>query len=397
MLKDKTVVLGVTGGIAVYKAAEITSRLVKLGADVKVIMTEHAQKFVGPVTFQGISNNPVITDMFAPPSRWDVEHIALAKAADLFIIAPATANVIGKMNAGIADDMLTTTVMATKAPVLIAPAMNVGMYENPITQRNIESLKALGYHFVEPGEGFLACGDIGKGRLEDPIKIVERAVTIILSTNELKGKKVLVTAGPTREAIDPVRYLTNHSSGKMGYALAKEALLRGAEVILVTGAKDLDPPMGVQVIDINSADEMFDAVMTHSDADIIVKAAAVGDYRPANPSEIKIKKMPGDMSLPLTRNKDILFELGQKKTSQFLVGFAAETNDVIENAQQKMIKKNLDLIVANDITAEGAGFNGNTNVVTILHKNGVQKPLELMSKEGVASEILDAIIEDIKK
>lgn len=397
MLKNKTVVLGVTGGIAVYKAAEITSRLVKLGADVKVIMTEHAQEFVGPVTFQGISNNPVITDMFAPPSRWDVEHIALAKAADLFIIAPATANVIGKMNAGIADDMLTTTVMATKAPVLIAPAMNVGMYENPITQRNIESLKALGYHFVEPGEGFLACGDIGKGRLEDPIKIVERAVTIILSTDELKGKKVLVTAGPTREAIDPVRYLTNHSSGKMGYALAKEALLRGAEVILVTGAKDLDPPMGVQVIDINSADEMFDAVMTHSDADIIVKAAAVGDYRPTNPSEIKIKKMPGDMSLPLTRNKDILFELGQKKTSQFLVGFAAETNDVIENAQQKMIKKNLDLIVANDITAEGAGFNGNTNVVTILHKNGVQKPLELMSKEGVASEILDAIIEDIKK
>ncbi len=290
MLKNKTVVLGVTGGIAVYKAAEITSRLVKLGADVKVIMTEHAQKFVGPVTFQGISNNPVITDMFAPPSRWDVEHIALAKAADLFIIAPATANVIGKMNAGIADDMLTTTVMATKAPVLIAPAMNVGMYENPITQRNMDSLKALGYHFVEPGEGFLACGDVGRGRLEDPIKIVERAVTLMRSTDELKGKKVVVTAGPTRETIDPVRYLTNHSSGKMGYAVAKEALLRGAEVVLVSGAKDLEAPMGVQVIDVESADDMFDAVMTHIDADIIVKAAAVADYRPANPSEIKIKK-----------------------------------------------------------------------------------------------------------
>lgn len=396
MLKNKTVVLGVTGGIAVYKAAEITSRLVKLGADVKVIMTEHAQKFVGPVTFQGISNNPVITDMFAPPSRWDVEHIALAKAADLFIIAPATANVIGKMNAGIADDMLTTTVMATKAPVLIAPAMNVGMYENPITQRNMDSLKAIGYHFVEPGEGFLACGDVGRGRLEDPIKIVERAVTLMRSTDELKGKKVVVTAGPTRETIDPVRYLTNHSSGKMGYAVAKEALLRGAEVVLVSGAKDLEPPMGVQVIDVESADDMFDAVMTHVDADIIVKAAAVADYRPANPSEIKIKKMPGDMALPLTRNKDILFELGQKKSTQFLVGFAAETNDVIENAQGKMQKKNLDLIVANDITAAGAGFNSNTNLVTIIHKNGDQKPLELMSKEGVASEILDAIIEDIK-
>lgn len=395
MLKGKTVVLGVTGGIAAYKAAEITSRLVKLGADVKVIMTEHAQKFVGPVTFQAISNNPVVTDMFAPPTRWDVEHIALAKAADLFIIAPASANFIGKMNAGIADDMLTTTVMATRAPVLIAPAMNVGMYENPVTQRNMNALKELGIHFIEPGEGFLACGDVGKGRLEDPAKIVERGVEILLSTDELKGKKVLVTAGPTREAIDPVRYMTNHSSGKMGYAIAREARLRGAEVVLVSGAKELDAPSGVTVIEIDSADEMFNAVMDNANADIIVKAAAVADYRPANPSEIKIKKVPGDMALPLTRNKDILFELGQMKDKQYLVGFAAETNDVIENAQQKMKKKNLDLIVANDITAAGAGFKGNTNVVTILHKNGEQKALSLMSKEEVATNILEAIIKDM--
>lgn len=395
MLKGKTVVLGVSGGIAVYKAAEITSRFVKLGADVKVIMTKHAQEFVAPLTFQGISNNPVVTDMFAPPTRWDVEHIALAKAADIFIIAPATANVIGKMNAGIADDMLTTTVMATRAPVLLAPAMNVGMYENPITQRNIQSLKSLGYHFIEPGEGFLACGDVGKGRLEDPIKIVERAVEILTATDELKGKKVLVTAGPTREAVDPVRYLTNHSSGKMGYAVAKAAKLRGADVVLVSGTKDLEPPSGVEVIQIDSADDMFEAVMKHVDADVIVKSAAVADYRPASPSDIKIKKMPGDMALPLTRNKDILFEIGQVKDKQFLVGFAAETNDVIDNAKKKMEKKNLDLIVANDITAPGAGFNSNTNVVTIIHKNGEEKALDMMTKDEVASEILDAIIADL--
>lgn len=395
MLKGKTVVLGVSGGIAVYKAAEITSRFVKLGADVKVIMTRHAQEFVAPLTFQGISNNPVVTDMFAPPTRWDVEHIALAKAADIFIIAPATANVIGKMNAGIADDMLTTTVMATKAPVLLAPAMNVGMYENPITQRNIQSLKSLGYHFIEPGEGFLACGDVGKGRLEDPIKIVERAVELLTASDELKGKKVLVTAGPTREAVDPVRYLTNHSSGKMGYAVAKAAKLRGADVVLVSGTKDLEPPSGVEVIQIDSADEMFEAVMKHVDADVIVKSAAVADYRPASPSDIKIKKMPGDMALSLTRNKDILFEIGQVKDKQFLVGFAAETNDVIDNAKKKMEKKNLDLIVANDITAPGAGFNSNTNVVTIIHKNGEEKALDMMTKDEVASEILDAIIADL--
>lgn len=396
MLKGKTVVLGVSGGIAAYKAAEITSRFVKLGADVKVIMTEHAQKFVAPLTFQAISNNPVSIDMFAAPTRWDVEHISIAKAADLFVIAPATANVIGKLNAGIADDMLTTVAMATKAPVLIAPAMNVNMYENTITQRNMSDLKTLGYHFIEPSEGFLACGDVGKGRLEDPIKIVEKGLEILLSTEELKGKKVLVTAGPTREPLDPVRYLTNHSSGKMGYAVAHEAYLRGAEVVLVSGARDLEAPNGVTLCSIDSADEMFETVMRHIDADIIVKAAAVSDYRPAHPSDIKIKKMPGDLSIPLTRNKDILFELGQMKTHQFLVGFAAETNDVIDNAKQKMAKKNLDLIIANDITADGAGFKGNTNVVTILHKNGEEKPLALMSKEEVASEIIDAIIEDMK-
>lgn len=396
MLKGKTVVLGVSGGIAAYKAAEITSRFVKLGADVKVIMTEHAQKFIAPLTFQAISNNPVSVDMFAPPTRWDVEHISIAKAADLFVLAPATANVIGKLNAGIADDMLTTVAMATKAPILIAPAMNVNMYENQINQRNMSNLKKLGYHFIEPGEGFLACGDIGKGRLEDPIKIVEKGLEILLSTEELKGKKVLVTAGPTREALDPVRYLTNHSSGKMGYAVAREAYLRGAEVVLVSGARDLEAPNGVTLFSIESADEMFETVMRHIDADIIVKAAAVSDYRPAHPSDIKIKKMPGDLSIPLTRNKDILFELGQIKTHQFLVGFAAETNDVIDNAKQKMAKKNLDLIIANDITADGAGFKGNTNVVTLLHKNGEEKPLALMSKEAVASEIVDAIIKDMK-
>ncbi|MGB3367623.1 MAG: bifunctional phosphopantothenoylcysteine decarboxylase/phosphopantothenate--cysteine ligase CoaBC [Acidaminobacteraceae bacterium] len=392
MLKGKNVVLGVTGGIAAYKAADIASRMRKLGINVNVIMTKGATQFVTPLTLQSISQNYVVTDMFEDPKTWDVEHIALAKKADVFLIAPCTANVIGKINAGIADDMLTTTLMATKAPVLIAPAMNTNMYENPITQRNIESLKELGYNFVAPAFGRLACGDTGAGKLEDTEIIVERTVDLLLRSDKLKGKKVLVTAGPTIEDIDPFRYITNNSSGKMGYALARVALQMGAEVTLVTGETHIKTPSAVNVIQVRSSEDMYKAVMEHSDVDYIFKAAAVSDYTPKDKSDIKVKKSSDDLTIELARTIDILSELGNNKKNQILVGFAAETNDIIDYAKEKIKKKNLDYIVVNDISKAGAGFKSDTNIVSVIDKDGNISESGLLSKLDIAKFIIDTIL-----
>ncbi|MFT9494282.1 bifunctional phosphopantothenoylcysteine decarboxylase/phosphopantothenate--cysteine ligase CoaBC [Anaerosolibacter sp.] len=395
MLTNKNVVLGVTGGIAVYKAADVVSRLRKLGINVHVIMTKSAQEFVQPLTFQSLSQNYVVTDMFDEPRTWDVEHISLAQKADLFLIAPATANVIGKIAYGIADDMLTTTVMATKVPVLVAPAMNTNMYENPVVQDNIRKLETRGYTFIEPAAGRLACGDYGKGKLADPEIIVEEVLKMLNIPNDLNGMKLVVTAGPTRESIDPVRYITNHSSGKMGYAIAERAAQRGAEVILISGATNLLTPAGVKRIDINTTHEMYDAVMGQLNwADVFIKSAAVADYRPKAVAENKIKKGDGDWVVELTRNPDILKELGQRKQAeQILVGFAAETQDLITNAKSKVEKKNLDFIVANDLTREGAGFKSDTNIVTIIDREGNQEHYDLMAKKDLA----DAILSKVKK
>lgn len=392
MLKGKNVVLGVTGGIAAYKAADIASRMRKLGINVNIIMTKGATQFVTPLTLQSISQNYVVTDMFEDPKTWDVEHIALAKKADVFLLAPCTANVIGKINAGIADDMLTTTLMATKAPVLIAPAMNTNMYENPITQRNINSLKELGYNFVAPAFGRLACGDTGAGKLEDPEIIVERTVDLLLKNDKLKGKKVLVTAGPTIEDIDPFRYITNNSSGKMGYALARAAFQMGAEVTLVTGETHIKTPSGIEVIQVRSARDMYEAVIERSDVDYIFKAAAVSDYTPKLKSDIKVKKSSDDLTLELDRTKDILHELGKNKKNQVLVGFAAETNDIIEYAKEKIKKKNLDYIVVNDISKAGAGFKSDTNIVSVIDKYGNISESGLLSKQDIAKFIIDTIL-----
>ena len=395
MLKDKNIVLGVTGGIAVYKAADVVSRLGKHCINVNVIMTKSAQEFVQPMTFQSLSQNYVVTDMFDEPRTWDVEHISLAQKADLFLIAPATANIIGKMANGIADDMLTTTVMATKAPVLIAPAMNTNMYENPIVQDNIRKLEGRGYRFIEPISGRLACGDYGKGKLADPETIVEEVLATLNMSHDLKGIRFVVTAGPTRESIDPVRYITNHSTGKMGYAIAERAARRGAEVILISGPTNLPTPAGVRRIDINTTHEMYDAVMSQLDwADVFIKSAAVADYRPKAVAENKIKKGDGDWAIELTRNPDILKELGQRtKSGQILIGFAAETQDLISNAKRKVDAKQLDFIVANDLTKEGAGFKSDTNIVTIIDRMGNQEHYDLMSKIDLA----DAILSKIKK
>lgn len=391
MYSGKNVVIGVTGGIAVYKVADIVSRLRKQCINVNVIMTKSAQEFVRPLTFQALSQNYVVTDMFDEPKTWDVEHISLAQKADIFLIAPATANVIGKIAGGIADDMLTTTVMATKAPVFIAPAMNTNMYENPIVQRNIETLRSLGYLFIEPTSGRLACGDFGKGKMAEPEVIVGELLKLLSTGRDLEGKKVLVTAGPTREAIDPVRFITNHSSGKMGYAIAERAAARGAEVLLVSGPTNLPTPKGVRRLDIQTTNEMYRMVMeNYEDADIIIKSAAVADYRPETVSENKIKKSDTDFAIQLTRNPDILKKLGEiKRVGQVLVGFAAETQDIIENAKGKVDRKNLDFIVANDLTKEGAGFKGDTNIVTIIDKFGNIQHYEKMDKRDLADIILD--------
>ena len=350
MLKDKTVVIGVSGGIAVYKTLDVISRLRKLGVNVNVIMTKSATEFVTPLSFQSLSQNYVVCDMFEDPKTWDVEHISLAKRADVFLIAPATANVIGKIANGIADDMLTTTVMATKAKVLIAPAMNTNMYENPILQRNINTLKELGYNFVEPESGRLACGDTGKGKLASPETIVDEVVKLLSKGQDLKGKSIIVTAGPTIESIDPMRFITNRSTGKMGYSIAKEAIERGSDVTLITGPTNLTPPQNLKkLVKIESAKDMYEAVLENLDEnDVVIKSAAVADYKPKNYSNKKIKKSDDDLVIELDRNKDIAQEIGKIKNNKILVGFAAETNDLIENASLKIKKKNLDFIVAND-------------------------------------------------
>ena len=395
MLKDKTVVIGVSGGIAVYKTLDVISRLRKLGVNVYVIMTKSATEFVTPLSFQSLSQNYVVCDMFEDPKTWDVEHISLAKRADVFLIAPATANVIGKMANGISDDMLTTTVMATKAKVLIAPAMNTNMYENPIVQRNIGILKDLGYNFVDPESGRLACGDTGKGKLASPETIVEEVVKLLSKEQDLKGKSIVVTAGPTVESIDPMRYITNRSTGKMGYSIAKEAIERGADVTLITGPTNLTPPQNLKkLIKIESANDMYEAVLENLDEnDVVIKSAAVADYKPKNYSNKKIKKSDDDLVIELDRNKDIAQEIGKIKNNKILVGFAAETNDLIENASLKIKKKNLDFIVANDLTKEGAGFGVDTNIVKIIDKEGNITEYPKMKKEEVANIILDKIKE----
>ena len=390
MLKDKRIVLGITGGIAAYKSAELTREFIKKGAMVRVIMTKNAAAFITPLTLQTLSGHPVFTDMFAPLVDFDMAHISLAEYADVIVIAPATANIIGKIDAGLADDILTTTVMATKAPVLICPAMNVNMYNNAIVKENISRLTARGYLFMAPGYGELACKAEGYGRLPDIPDILEE-VESILTVKDLKGEKILVTAGPTREPFDPVRYITNYSSGKMGYALAIAAKRRGANVTLISGPTALPAPRDIKFIPVASAVDMRDAVMEHLDSvTVVIKAAAVADYRPSLRSAAKIKKGDG-VNLELERNPDIILEVGRKKGNCILVGFAVETENLVENARNKMKKKNMDIIVANDVTKEGAGFGYDTNIIKILSPDGEIESIPLMSKMEVADRILDRV------
>ncbi|MDU2687056.1 MAG: bifunctional phosphopantothenoylcysteine decarboxylase/phosphopantothenate--cysteine ligase CoaBC [Paeniclostridium sordellii] len=393
MLKDKTVVLGVSGGIAVYKACDLVSKLKKAGINVHVIMTKSATEFVAPLTFQTLSQNYVVEDMFESPKTWDVEHISLAKKADLFVLAPATANVIGKVANGISDDMLTTTVMATKAKVLVAPAMNTNMYENPIVQRNIQILKDLNYEFVKPESGRLACGDVGSGKLASVDTIFEKIISLLNVEQDLKGTSIIVTAGPTVESIDPVRYITNRSTGKMGYSIAKKAIERGADVTLISGPTNILPPQNLKkFIKTESAEDMYNAVLENiKDNQVVIKSAAVADYKPKGYSDKKIKKSDDDLSIKLDRTKDIALEIGKIKEDKILVGFAAETNDLLENAKGKIKKKNLDFIVANDLTQEGAGFGVDTNIVKVIDKDGIISEYPKMKKEEVADVILDKI------
>jgi len=392
--RKTSIVLGVTGGIAAYKACELLRLLQKQGMDVYVVMTKHACQFVAPLTFETLSGHPVAVDTFERPATWEVEHIALAKRADLFLIAPATANIIGKMANGIADDMLSTTVMATKAPVMIAPAMNTGMWENPATQENVAKLKRRGVHIVTPATGHLACGDSGAGKLEDVNVIAERALAVLNQKKDLEGLRVMVTAGPTREALDPVRYISNRSSGKMGYAIAKAAKERGAVVTLLTGPVAIEPPAGVNVVPFMTTEDLLSRALEHVDEqDVIIQSAAPADYRAKEVASQKMKKQGGaDMVIELVENPDVAATLGKnKRQDQTFVGFAAETNDVLAHAQGKLVKKNLDMIVANDVTAPGAGFDVNTNIVTLITKEGMNA-LPLMSKDDVADEILTAVL-----
>lgn len=396
MLSNTTIIVGVTGGIAAYKACDVVSKLKKLNANIHVIMTESACEFVQPMTFQTLSNNFVINDMFKEPKTWEVEHIELAKRADAFLIVPATANFIGKLAAGIADDMLTTTVMATSAPVIIAPAMNTNMYTNRIVQANIGALQDLGYKFIEPASGRLACGDIGAGKLADVDDIVAYVVDFFekeAQVKDLVGRSIMISAGPTIEAIDPVRYITNRSSGKMGYAIAKRAVARGAQVTLVSGKTDLDVPKGlVKYINIESADDLYENLVREFDSnDVVIQSAAVADYKPKSYSDKKIKKKDSDLSIELCRNKDVAQELGKIKGDKVLVGFAAETNDVLENATKKIKKKNLDFIVANDLTMQGAGFSTETNIVKIIEADGRINEYPKLLKSEVGDIILDKV------
>nr|WP_293700067.1 bifunctional phosphopantothenoylcysteine decarboxylase/phosphopantothenate--cysteine ligase CoaBC [uncultured Peptostreptococcus sp.] len=396
MLSNKTIIVGVTGGIAAYKACDVVSKLKKLNANIHVIMTESACEFVQPMTFQTLSNNFVINDMFKEPKTWEVEHIELAKKADAFLIVPATANFIGKLAAGIADDMLTTTVMATRAPVIIAPAMNTNMYTNRIVQANMDKLGDLGYRFIDPASGRLACGDIGAGKLADVDDILAFIVDFFEKGSEAKdlaGRKIMISAGPTIEAIDPVRYITNRSSGKMGYAIAKRAVARGAQVTLVSGKTDLEVPEGLaKFISIESADDLYENLVGEFDSnDVVIQSAAVADYKPKSYSDKKIKKKDSDLRIDLCRNKDIAQELGKIKGNKVLVGFAAETNDVLENAAKKIKKKNLDFIVANDLTMQGAGFSTETNIVKIIEADGRIKEYPKLLKSEVGDIILDKV------
>lgn len=395
MLNGRNIVVGVTGGIAVYKSCDIISKLRKLGANIKVIMTKSACEFVSPLTFQTLSNNFVITDMFEEPKTWEVEHIEIAKAADLFLIVPATANIIGKVSNGIADDMLSTTIMATTAPVIFAPAMNTNMYNNKIVQNNIEKLKTYGYNFIEPDTGILACGDTGVGKLANIDSIVKYVENFLNDKIErdLEGINILITAGPTIESIDPVRYITNRSSGKMGYAIAECAALRGANVTLVSGKTNLGIPNNIKkFVSIESAEDLYNTVVENFyENDVVIQSAAVADYKPKDYSDKKIKKKDGDLSIELSRNKDIAYELGKIKGEKILIGFAAETNDIIDNATKKIKKKNLDFIVANDLTKTGAGFNSNTNIVKLIYPDGDIVELPKMLKSEVGDVILDNV------
>lgn len=392
-MKGKTVVLGITGSIAAYKMANVASALIKRGADVHVIMTENATKFIHPITFETLTNHKCLVETFDRNFQFHVAHVSLAKQADVMLIAPASANVIGKMAHGIADDMLTTTVLACKAPILVAPAMNTNMLENAIVQENIEYLRQHGMTIIQPDAGRLACGDTGSGKLAKEETLIEYIEYALVKEKDLAGKKVLVTAGPTQEAIDPVRYITNHSSGKMGYAIAKAARSRGAKVTLVSGKTNLETPLGVNRIDVVSAKEMFEAVTLRApEQDIIVKAAAVADYRPSQIAEQKMKKSEGSMAIELERTDDILQYVGErKKENQLLCGFAMETEHLLERAEEKRKRKNLDMIVANSISQEGAGFQGDTNIVTIITEDG-QKPIAKMSKDAIAHVILDELV-----
>lgn len=393
MLKGKHVVLAVTGSIAAYKIANLASMLKKLNADVTVMMTKNATNFINPITFETLTSNKCLVDTFDRNFQYNVEHVSLAKSADVVLIAPASANVIGKIANGIADDMLTTTVMACKCKKIVAPAMNTNMYENPIVQDNIKKLQHYGYEVITPDTGYLACGDVGAGKMPSEQVLLDYILREVAQEKDMLGKKVLVTAGPTMEKLDPVRYITNHSTGKMGYAIAKHCMQRGAEVTLITGKTDTPKPPFVKIVEIVSAQDMFEAVKScYKEQDIIIKAAAVADYRPANISDEKVKKKDGDLSIPLERTVDILQYLGDnRREGQFLCGFSMETQNMLENSRAKLEKKHVDMIVANNLKQTGAGFGTDTNIVTLITKDTV-KELPIMTKEEVAKQLMDVIL-----
>lgn len=395
MLTGKTVVLGVSGGIASYKMANLASMLVKLNAEVHVIMTKNATNFINPIAFESLTRTKCLVDTFDRNFQFDIKHVSLAKKADVILVAPATANVMAKFANGIADDMLTTTVLASRAVKIVSPSMNVNMYENPITQDNMKKLQHYGFKVIEADSGFLACRDVGKGKMPSEKVLLSHILKEIACEKDLAGKKVLVTAGATREAIDPVRFITNHSTGKMGCAIAERAMLRGAEVTLVAGHMETEPPMFTEVVNVTSAEDMFRAVKERfEDTDIVIKSAAVADYRPINISDRKIKKHDGDMSIELERTTDILKYLGQHKTKQFLCGFSMETENLIENSKAKLESKNIDMIVANNLKVAGAGFGTDTNIVTLISR-GKTEELPIMSKSEVADKILDYIVSSL--
>jgi len=398
MIKNKKILLGVSGGIAAYKACDLTSKLTQRGADVRVVMTKSATKFVSPLTFQALSRNPVYIDTFDEQDPNKIAHIDVADWADIALIAPATANIIGKLTHGIGDDMLSTTLLATRAEVYIAPAMNVHMYANPAVVKNMKQLERWGHHFIEPGAGYLACGYVGKGRLEEPETIIQSIENHQSTSTLLAGKKILISAGPTREKIDPVRFFTNRSSGKMGFELAEAAARLGAEVTLVTGPVGLETEQpSIKRIDVTTAEDMYEAMTKHfSENEIVIKAAAVADYRPKQTFDEKMKKQSGDLTVEMERTKDILQTLGEHKTNQFVVGFAAETTNHIENGQDKLVRKHLDAIVVNNITTEGAGFEGDTNIVTYINKNQQVEEIALAPKRQIAEQILKLIHRDLE-